>query len=98
MGGDVVTLEAEDNEKAGGELKDRYNLSPEINNGLVTFSVPHGDTFLPEFVRNFNNRLISVSVRRPTLDDVFLKLTGHAIRDQEADSWAQIRTMMRGHP
>jgi len=98
MGGDVVTLEAEDNEKAVGELKDRYNLSPEINNGLVTFSVPHGDTFLPEFVRNFSSRLISVSVRRPTLDDVFLKLTGHAIRDQEADSWAQLRTMMRGHP
>jgi len=98
MGGDVVTLEAEDNEKAVGELKDRYNLSPEINNGLVTFSVPHGDTFLPKFVRNFSNRLISVSVRRPTLDDVFLKLTGHAIRDQEADSWAQLRTMMRGHP
>ena len=98
MGGDVVTLEAEDNEKAVGELKDRYNLSPEITNGLVTFSVPHGDTFLPEFVRNFNSRLLSVSVRRPTLDDVFLKLTGHAIRDQEADSWAQIRTMMRGHP
>lgn len=98
MGGDVVTLEAEDNEKAVGELKEKYNLSPEINNGLVTFSVPHGDTFLPEFVRNFSNRLISVSVRRPTLDDVFLKLTGHAIRDQEADSWAQLRTMMRGHP
>jgi ABC-2 type transport system ATP-binding protein len=98
MGGDVVTLEAEDNEKAVAELKDRYNLSPEINNGLVTFSVPHGDTFLPKFVRNFSNRLISVSVRRPTLDDVFLKLTGHAIRDQEADSWAQLRTMMKGHP
>jgi len=97
MGGDVVTLEAEDNEKAVAELRERYNLSPEVNNGLVTFSVPHGDTFLPKFVRNFSNRLISVSVRRPTLDDVFLKLTGHAIRDQEADSWAQLRTMMRGH-
>ena len=84
LGGDVVTLEA--------------GLSPEIQNGLVTFSVPRGDTFLPEFVRGFRSGLTSISVRRPTLDDVFLKLTGHAIRDREASDWDQMRAMMRGNP
>ena len=98
MGGDVVTLEAENTEEAALELRERYNLSPEIQNGVVTFSVPHGDTFLPDFVRGFQGHLLSISVHRPTLDDVFLKLTGHAIRDHEADAWAQMRTMMRGHP
>ena len=65
---------------------------------MVTFSVPHGDTFLPEFVRSFQSGLRSINVRRPTLDDVFLKLTGHAIRNEEADSWEQMRSMMRSHP
>lgn len=97
VGGDVVTLEAEDNERAVGELRDKYHLSPELNNGMVTFSVPRGDTFLPEFVRNFGSRLLSISVRRPTLDDVFLKLTGRAIRDHEADGWEQMRSMRRWH-
>jgi ABC-2 type transport system ATP-binding protein len=27
----------------------------------------------------------TVTVRRPSLDDVFLKLTGRAIRDEEAE-------------
>jgi ABC-2 type transport system ATP-binding protein len=97
LGGDMVTLEARDNQEALIELKERYNLSPEINDGLVTFSIPHGDTFLPEFVRGFRSDLLSISVRRPTLDDVFLKLTGHAIRDQEVGMMDQMRMMMRPH-
>ncbi len=91
-------LEAEDTQEAVAELKERYDLSPEVDNGLVTFSVPRGDTFLPEFVRGFRSGLTSISVRRPTLDDVFLKLTGHAIRDREASDWDQMRAMMRGNP
>ena len=95
LGGDVVTLRAEDSQAAALELKERYNLSSEIQNGMVTFSVPNGGTFLPDFMRGFRSRLLSVEVRRPTLDDVFLKLTGHAIRDQEADSREQMRRMRR---
>jgi len=97
VGGDVVTFEAENGEEAVSELRERYNLSPKISNGMVTFSVPHGDTFLPNFVRNFRSRLLSISVHRPTLDDVFLKMTGHAIRDRGADAWEQMRSMMRWH-
>jgi len=98
MGGDVVVLEVEDTQGAVLELRERYNLSPDIQNGMVTFNVPRGDTFLPDFVRGFRSSLVSISVRRPTLDDVFLRLTGHAIRDREADSWEQMRNMMRLHP
>ena len=98
LGGDVVTLEAKDTQEAVAELKEKYNLSPEVDNGLVTLSVPRGDTFLPGFVRGFRSGLASISVRRPTLDDVFLKLTGHAIRDREASDWDQMRAMMRGNP
>ncbi len=95
LGGDLVTLKAEDNKAAVLELKERYNLSPEIQNGAVSFCVPQGERFLPNFVRGFRSRLLSISVRRPTLDDVFLRLTGHAIREQEADSMGRMRAMMR---
>lgn len=95
LGGDLVTLEVEDNEAAVFELKERYDLSPEIQNGAVSFCVPQGERFLPDFVRGFRSRLLSISVRRPTLDDVFLRLTGHAIREQEADSMGRMRAMTR---
>jgi len=95
LGGDLVTLEAEDNQSAILELKERYRLSAEIHNGVIGFCVPQGERFLPGFVRGFQSRLLSIGVRRPTLDDVFLRLTGHAIRDQEADSMERMRVMMR---
>ncbi|HEY32024.1 MAG TPA: ATP-binding cassette domain-containing protein [Dehalococcoidia bacterium] len=94
LGGDVVILEAEDSQKAMLELEGKYNLSPQLQDQTITFSVPHGETFLPELMRSFQSKIVSISVHGPTLDDVFLKLTGHAIRDQEADAWAQFRRMM----
>jgi ABC-2 type transport system ATP-binding protein len=93
LGGDVVTLKAEDDDAAALELKERYGLSSVIQNGTITFSVPQGETFLPKLMDNFQSRLLSIGIRRPTLDDVFLKLTGRAIRDEEASPKEQ----MKGH-
>jgi len=95
VGGDVITIETENLEDAVSEVKEKYNLSAQIQDDTVTFSVPKGDTFLPKFIRNFRGKLLSVSVHRPTLDDVFLKLTGHAIRDRDVDSWGNMKSMMR---
>jgi ABC-2 type transport system ATP-binding protein len=48
---------------------------------------------------SFQNKLLSIGLRRPTLDDVFLSLTGRAIRDDEATMKDTMkRTMsMHGH-
>jgi ABC-2 type transport system ATP-binding protein len=95
VGGDVVTLQAENNEAAVQELKERYSISAQVQDGMVVFSVPRGEEFIPEFVRGFNNHLLSIGVRRPTLDDVFLKTTGRAIREQGAAPQDFMRMMMR---
>ncbi|MFC2035936.1 ATP-binding cassette domain-containing protein [Chloroflexota bacterium] len=95
LGGDMVTLKAEDTELATLELNKKHNLSPQVEDGLITFNVPHSDTFIPDFVQNLDSRLISINVSKPTLDDVFLKLTGHTIRDQKTDLVDQMRDMMK---
>jgi ABC-2 type transport system ATP-binding protein len=94
MGGDVITLKAKDNEAAAKELKERFNLSPALQDGDVNFHVPHGEVFLPKLMQNFQTPLLSISLRRPTLDDVFLKLTGRAIREEEASGKERLRAMM----
>jgi ABC-2 type transport system ATP-binding protein len=66
-----------------------------VENGVVSFSVPRGEEFLPDFVRGFGQHLLSVGVRRPTLDDVFLKLTGRAIREQAPDAFEHMKRMRR---
>jgi ABC-2 type transport system ATP-binding protein len=95
VGGDVVTLKTVDNDGAVKELVERYKLSPQIENGDISFEVLHGEEFLPDFVKTFPIRLLTIGLRRPTLEDVFLKQTGHAMRAQGADSTDQLRNMVK---
>ncbi|GAA1008811.1 MULTISPECIES: ATP-binding cassette domain-containing protein [Nocardiopsidaceae] len=53
----------------------------------VRFRVERGDGVLPELLRTLDAAgvaLLSVRVQRPTLDDVFLTLTGRSLREEEA--------------
>lgn len=95
VGGDVISVKTEDNEEAMRLLEGQYKLKPDIENGIISFTVPHGEEFLPKFVSGFPLRLLSIGLRRPTLEDVFLKLTGRNIREQEVDSMQQMKNMAR---
>lgn len=85
IGGDVISIKTNDNEEAVRLLEKQYNLKPGIENGSISFTMPRGEEFLPGFVSGFPLKLLSVGLRRPTLEDVFIKLTGHVIREQGAD-------------
>jgi len=49
----------------------------------VTFLVPGGEEFVPRLFAELGIPIVSVSVSRPTLDDVFMAHTGTTIRDAE---------------
>jgi len=53
----------------------------------LSVHVPLGGAALPGLLRELDNKgieLAAVEVRRPTLDDVFLSLTGRSLRDESA--------------
>ena len=56
-----------------------------------------GDTCIPEMIRAIGEKVISVRLQRPTLNDVFLKLTGKAIREQDASPDEGIKEFVRAH-
>jgi ABC-2 type transport system ATP-binding protein len=86
VGGDRITLTTPDGQAAAADLRQHYGLTPVVADGTVSFQVPAGEAFLPDFVRGFGHPLQAISLRRPTLDDVFLHLTGREIRDGEPHS------------
>jgi ABC-2 type transport system ATP-binding protein len=90
VGGDLITITAADGRASADEVRQRFGVAPIVTDGTetVSFRVPAGEAFLPEFVRGFGQRLEAISVRRPTLDDVFLHLTGREIRDGESSMGA----------
>ena len=68
--------------------------------GAVTAHVPNGETFVPRLFKDLGIGIRSVSVARPSLDDVFMAFTGRTIRDAESSSADRLRQMpwmrMRG--
>jgi len=57
-----------------------------VSPGSVRFRVPRGDTAMPELLRALDAKAVtttSMQVTRPTLDDVFLTLTGRSLREAE---------------
>ena len=91
LGGDVVTLRVEDGKSAVAELFARYELSASIEGDRVCFKLPGAEEFLPGLMRSFSCEILGVTIRRPTLDDVFLSLTGHSIRDDRPATGQQLR-------
>jgi ABC-2 type transport system ATP-binding protein len=85
IGGDVITLQADDTAGAAAEIRERYGIPPTVAGDAISFQVARGEEFLPDFVRTLSRRIRSIGLRRPTLEDVFLHLTGREIRDEGID-------------
>ncbi len=87
IGNDVITLTCSNINK----LKNRLDKEKWINNikkhdSTLTFGVEKGDEKIPfivEISQSEDIKIKSISVRKPTLDDVFLSFTGRTIRDHD---------------
>ncbi len=84
IGVDRVQIATADDVAAIDALQRNFGLDAKFHEGLVTFGVPDGERFVPRLFAELGVAIRSVSVARPTLDDVFLAYTGRTIRDAEA--------------
>jgi ABC-2 type transport system ATP-binding protein len=84
IGKDRVQITTDDDDRAIAELRDRFGLEAAVHDGAVTVAVAEGAAFVPRLFAGIDVPIHSVTVTRPTLDDVFLSYTGTTIRDAEA--------------
>jgi ABC-2 type transport system ATP-binding protein len=95
VGGDVVTVTTTDNAAALPQIAALAGSDPITDNGSLRVEVADAAAFVPRLVREAGVEVTSVQFRRPSLDDVFLKLTGRAIRDETAGALDRMRMMGR---
>jgi ABC-2 type transport system ATP-binding protein len=95
VGGDVITLGSRDPARLADDLRNHFGGDVRVSDGAVIAERAGGAEFVPQVVSAFPALVDSVSVQRPTLDDVFLKLTGHAIRDEAASEIDRMRLFAR---
>jgi ABC-2 type transport system ATP-binding protein len=96
VGKDLVVARTADPAALGRLLQEKYGLASTPSDGGLTFMVEAGDAFIVKLLTDDRPALEGISVRRPTLDDVFLSLTGRQIRAEGAESnMARVRAMAR---
>ncbi len=83
VGKDRVQIRTDDDPAAIAALQRHFGLTATVVEGAVTFSVEGGEQFVPRLFAELPLAIRSVSVARPTLDDVFMSYTGKTIRDAE---------------
>jgi ABC-2 type transport system ATP-binding protein len=90
---------------AAARLLEEMGATPQpepTEDGALALDVADGDSFIPKAIRAlddvFGPRCVSaVTLDRPTLDDVFVRLTGRDIRDEGASANATFRAMAQTH-
>jgi ABC-2 type transport system ATP-binding protein len=96
IGTDRIRLETADDEAAAADIKRQFDLDATTVPGALVVHVPDGERFVPRLLAELGVGVRSVSVTRPTLDDVFMAFTGRTIRDAE-NAAPEIPAMFRAH-
>jgi ABC-2 type transport system ATP-binding protein len=80
VGGDVIVLDGESPEPLCDDMRARFGLDARVVDGSVVLEAPRGHELIPRLVEQLPpGRLRAVSMRRPTLADVFVHLTGRGL-------------------
>ena len=82
VGGDVVTFDFEKEENV--EVAKRLIDNAKVNQKQLRITVENGAEHIPIFMKTFTENKLnvkSVSANKPTLDDVFLKVTGFSMEN-----------------
>jgi ABC-2 type transport system ATP-binding protein len=97
VGGDVLTVTSKKPGLLDEIKKLGYRTITESPNGQIDLPVENGEKLIPQLVESLQANGVeveSVSLKKPTLDDVFLKYTGARI-DTEDATFKQVRQTRR---
>lgn len=79
VGGDVVVIHAHDPEGLRAEVSQKFGCNPRVIDGSLRVECVRGHEFAREVMETFPDAVTAVTFGRPTLEDVFISLTGHRL-------------------
>jgi len=83
IGGDIIIFKTENNKQAKEEFLKKFpQYSIKWIGKELKIKIDNGDKFLPILVKSITPHITSIQLRRPTLEDVFLEITGRKIREE----------------
>jgi len=82
--GDVLVLETGDPERLRRGIADRFQQTPQVLGSTVRLERPHAHEFIPVLLAAFPDAIRSVTLGKPTLEDVFIHRTGETLEEVSA--------------
>jgi ABC-2 type transport system ATP-binding protein len=83
IGGDILLLETKEPESIAQRIEQRFHLHPSVLDHQVRIEIENGHRFVTEVVEAFPGEIQGVSVHKPSLEDVFIRRTGHRFWTEE---------------
>ena len=81
IGGDIITLTTADPQRLGGELREKFQVEPQLIDSTVRFERQGAAEFVPTLIKTLPEQILTLSISKPTLEDVFIRLTGHRLTE-----------------
>jgi ABC-2 type transport system ATP-binding protein len=86
VGGDAITIRSKESDRLAADIEQRFNLQPMVVEGSVRLELPDGHQWVSRLVEAFPDRIQSITLGKPTLEDVFIHVTGHRFWNDEPDN------------
>lgn len=77
VGGDAITIRSKDPTALAAEIRQRFDIPAMVVDSSVRLEQPNGHQWIPKLVEAFPDRTESITLGKPTLEDVFIHFTGH---------------------
>jgi ABC-2 type transport system ATP-binding protein len=83
IGGDVITLTTSQPRQLAAVLKEKLGVDTKQVDQMLRLERARGHEYIPQIIEAAPGLVDSVSVGKPTLEDVFIRLTGQRLREEE---------------
>lgn len=83
VGGDTLTIATDEPETLAAAITDRLGLAAHEVDGTVRLELPDASQWVPRLVEAFPGRIETITLGKPTLEDVFIARTGHRFWHEE---------------
>jgi ABC-2 type transport system ATP-binding protein len=84
VGGDAITIQAGDPLRLSEGIRQRFTLPSSVVDGNVRLEMPDGHEWIAKLIEAFPGQIDSITLGKPTLEDVFIARTGRRLQEAEA--------------
>ena len=96
IGGDVIVLEAKEPDALAMRIRGRFNVDVRVIGGQVRIEKDQAHRFVTDVVEAFPGEIDAVSIAKPSLEDVFIRRTGHRFWTEATDEPSRSHNARRG--